>query len=251
MSDLKTYARFRWGALLVSLSAWIVLLAERDSPELCSPLRAGGGWSSPDGSDLRTIAQGHGLMAVAMLAPLLVAPLSFVYQSSFARLRLRLMTLCALGYLALWTAAGVILVAGERFIAAGSSGSWWPALLVGTAALVWQASPWKKACLNRCHRHRPVAAFGLPAHWDAFCVGAEQGFWCVGSCWLNMSWPMLLPAGRSVAMIAIALLMACERLDPGARPAWRLRGFGTALAYLGWLRRRARSRDWAEGAQPV
>ena len=96
-------------------------------------------------------------------------------------------------------------------------------------ALIWQASPFKQRCLNRCHSHRPLAAFGIAADVDALRLGLETGVWCTASCWAAMLFPMLWFQGHFVAMAAVALLMFCERLDPPRTPAWRWRGFGTAL----------------------
>lgn len=235
MSEHENYSRLRWGVLSISLLAWLVLLAAPTPVSLCGPGIAGGDWNPLRMADWVAFAKSWGLMLVAMMGPMLTAPLYFVYVSSFARMRVRLMGLCALGYGAAWVAVAAILATGEVAAKARFPGSWWPALLVGGAALIWQASPWKKACLNRCHRHRPVRAFGLAAHGDAFRVGLDHGFWCVGSCWLNMLWPMLLPSGHLVGMMAVAVLAYAERLDPGAVPAWRLRGFRAACFYLGWI----------------
>jgi predicted metal-binding membrane protein len=63
-------------------------------------------------------------------------------------------------------------------------------------------------------------------------MGFEHGIWCTSSCWAAMLFPMLLPSGHFVAMVAVAVLMFCERLDPPGTPSWRLRGFGTAWCYL-------------------
>jgi hypothetical protein len=83
--------------------------------------------------------------------------------------------------------------------------------------------------LNRCHNHRPLAAFGIAAARDALFMGLSHGRWCVGSCWAVMLLPLLLPDAHVAAMAAVTLLMFCERMDPPATPAWRLRGFRTAL----------------------
>jgi predicted metal-binding membrane protein len=98
-------------------------------------------------------------------------------------------------------------------------------------------SPDKQRCLNRCHNHRPLAAFGVAADWDVFRLGFAHGFWCVGSCWAAMLLPMMLPTGHLAAMAAVSVLMFCERLDPPRPPAWRWRGFDTAVRYGRlWLR---------------
>ena len=142
-----------------------------------------------------------------------------------------------MGFAMAWAAAGAVLAVGEFALKERFPGGWGPLVVIGTLALIWQASPWKKACLNRCHRQLPLAAFGSAAYRDAFRFGFVHGFWCVGSCWLNMLMPMLLPAGHIVGMMAASALAFCERLERGAIPAWKLRGFRTAYYYLGWIRR--------------
>lgn len=244
LATLKTSDRFRLGVLSLSLLAWLFLLTPSAPGHHCSP-----GATLPTGNtfsaeNVSATAKAWGIMLVAMMAPMLTAPLYFIYTSSFTRVRNWLVGLCALGYAVMWILAGAMLATGQLAANARFPGSWWPALVVGAAALIWQASPWKNVCLNRCHQYRPISAFGPSAHADAFRMGVEQGLWCVGSCWLNMLWPMLLPAGHIPAMMAVSLLAFCERLEPAAVPTWRLRGLRTAYLYLAWMWR-ARQRPVA------
>lgn len=243
MPPLQTHHRIALAAGGLSLVAWAALLGGRGPAEYCAASLSGADAGWLQGAALAEVSTRWLFMLVAMLSPLLIAPLYFVFSRSFARLRLRLAVLCALGYAAVWAAAASVLALGELRLAAAFPPSPWPALAVGAAALLWQASPWKQACLNRCHRYRPLAAFGLAAHRDALRLGLEHGVWCLGSCWLNMLWPMLLPAGHHAAMLAVALLMVCERLDPGAPPMWRLRGCRTAISYATWIWRRWAARQ--------
>lgn len=241
MSRLHEYDRIRLGVLSVSLLAWLALLTTSETSPHCAALSAGEEQGPLRVAEMAgAVARGWGLMLVAMMAPMLIAPLYFVYASSFARARARLMALCALGYGAMWTVAGLTLGAAQLVVTVELPASWWPALLAGPAALVWQASPWKKTCLNRCHQWAPIPAFGLSAHSGALRLGLTHGFWCVGSCWLNMLWPMLMPTGHLLAMMAVTVLAYCERLDPVAAPAWRMRGFHTAWLYLKWMSRTRR-----------
>jgi predicted metal-binding membrane protein len=164
-----------------------------------------------------------------MMAPMLVAPLYHIRICAFARRRMRSITLFVTGYGTIWMIAGIAIgivgLAATWFMPQ----SYLPAMIVGLIALIWQASPFKQRCLNRCHSHRPLVAFGIAADLDVLRLGLEQGLWCTGSCWVAMLFPMLLPQGHLMAMAAVALLMFCERLDPPRTPAWRWRGFGTAL----------------------
>jgi predicted metal-binding membrane protein len=194
-----------------------------------------------------SLASDWALMLVAMMSPMLVAPIYHIRISSFARRRTRSIAFFVAGYGAVWMAAGAILlvvaIAAKWFLPQ----SYLPATIVGLIGIAWQASPFKQRCLNRCHSHRPLAAFGFSADFDVFRLGFEHGMWCVGSCWAAMLFPLLLAEGHFVAMAAVSILMFCERLDPPATPSWRWRGFGAALRCLSLLLLRPRydSEPWA------
>jgi predicted metal-binding membrane protein len=168
------------------------------------------------------------LMLAAMMAPVLIQPIQFVRGSSLARRRTRSTLLFVAGYTALWMFAGTVIL--PLAAALGSSGlpPYVPAAAVFFVALVWQCSPAKQACLNRCHALRAVAAFGRTADIDVLMFGATQGVWCIGSCWAWMVLPLLLPSGHIAAMAATAVLIGCERLDGPAPIRWEWRGLGRA-----------------------
>src|SRR4051812_30562821 len=230
--NAQDWARLRNAVLAVSLIAWIAIVLEPRAASCCAANGAGGSLkmlmvANPPGA----LAMDWALMLVAMMAPMLVAPLYHIRISSFARRRLRSMALFVVGYGAIWMAAGVVIVAVELAATWLLPQSYLPAMIAGLIALVWQASPFKQRCLNRCHNHRPLAAFGIAADLDALRFGLGNGLWCTASCWSAMLFPMLLPQGQAhfIAMAAVALLMFCERLDPPKTPAWQWRGFGTTL----------------------
>ena len=139
------------------------------------------------------------------------------------------------GYLACWlgfalVAAGLqisliqpmSMAFAGRFVAAG--------LLI--AAGLYQLSPLKDACLNRC---RSPALFlsrhYRPGHSGAFRVGVLHGAYCVGCCWLLMA---LLFVGGVMNLVWIAgltLLVAGEKLLPGG--LWLARVAGIAMIVWG------------------
>lgn len=231
--NAEEWARLRNAVLAVSLIAWIVILLEPRVSACCSANGAVASWKMLLAANPRgPLAIDWALMLVAMMGPMLVAPLYHIQISSFARRRLRSMALFVAGYGVVWMAAGVVivgLVLASKWLLPQS---YLPAIIVGLIALVWQASPFKQRCLNRCHAHRPLAAFGIAADLDVLRFGLETGRWCTGSCWAAMLFPMLLPNGQFVAMMAVALLMFCERLDAPTTPTWGWRGFGTATRCL-------------------
>lgn len=172
-----------------------------------------------------------GLMLGAMMLPTLVQPLYHIRLSSFSRRRTRASALFVAGYGAVWLAVGSGLLALELAANRLAANAYLPAAGAGLVALVWQAAPVKQRCLNRCHRHQPLAAFGARADWDALRMGLVHGGWCTGSCWAAMLVPLLLVHGHFGAMAAVGLLMFCERLDPPGTPRWQWRGFATACCY--------------------
>lgn len=251
----REYARLRNVVFVITVLAWLVLLWP--APAAMGAARAGGpasvswcGTAMPllvaqsagprraGASPRPRPAQAWGLtwawmgawalMLVAMMLPTLVKPFFHIRLSSFSRRRTRATALFVAGYGAVWLAAGGGLWA--LALAVRSSGVPASLLAVGTGlgAMVWQASPLKQRCLNRCHRHRPLTAFGARADWDALCMGLTHGGWCTGSCWVAMLLPLLLGHGHLWAMAAVSLLVFCERLDPPSTLAWRWRGFETA-----------------------
>ncbi|RAK64586.1 DUF2182 domain-containing protein [Hymenobacter edaphi] len=267
----REYARLRNSVLVVSLLAWLVLLRPAAAPvaygaaappvmSYCSASPAALALTAPAASSPAswttqlTVAQslfgGWALMLVAMMAPLLIQPIYHIRATSFARRRARSTTLFVAGYGGGWLVGGAFLLALELAAGLWAPESYLPAGLVALVALIWQASPAKQRYLNRCHRHRPLAAFGAEADRDALMMGVEHSRWCVGSCWAAMLLPMLLPHGHFAAMLGISVLMVCERLDPPRTPAWRWRGFGTALRYVS-LRLRGPKRSPAPAALGV
>jgi predicted metal-binding membrane protein len=231
----KQYARLVAGVLIVSLAGWVMLLTRSGSASALSSAMCGGSGSlSPESPAL---GLGHQvsnwvLMLMAMMMPTLAPPVYFIWQTSFARLRAMLITLFFSGFGLVWLLVGAALTGAQLAASALAPQSWWPAGVVGLVALIWQASPFKQICLNRCRRHLPLAAFGFAAAWDGFKTGWVHGMWCAGSCWASMLFPMVLPSGHHAAMAAVTVLMFCERMDPAARPAWRWRGFGTSFLWM-------------------
>ncbi|MGV3762576.1 copper chaperone [Parapedobacter sp.] len=160
------------------------------------------------------------LMVLAMMLPKLITPIQYICTRSLRRLRFRLALLFVSGYAAIWFAVGVVMngvILGLNLL---MPMSYVPALVVGIIALVWQFSPLKQRCLNRGHDHRPLAAFGWPAHRDALMFGAAHGLWCVGSGWALMLFPMLLHTGHNVAMLAVTFLMVSEHMEHPKSPRW-------------------------------
>ena len=220
------FGRLRNAVLLLSAITWIVLVVEPGGLGMphCVSMSSAASFQmllamNPPGS----LAVGWALMLVAMMAPVLIPPVRYIHLRSFTHRRARSTAFFLAGYAAVWMAIGCVLLAVELTATSPA-----PACLL-LIALVWQCSPVKQRCLNRCHAHTELAAFGAAADLGALRFGLIHGIWCAGSCWALMLFPMLLPRGHVVAMAAVAVVIFSERLDHPEPPSWRWRGCGTAI----------------------
>jgi len=217
---------------ITSLAAWVVLAINggRLMPSiLCAP---GVFWTALPSTRLdlllvlngpTTVLCSAALMLAAMMLPLIAAPLRHVHERSFARRRGRAMLLFVAGYAMLWmcAASGLELLALATRWAAPTSLACIVAAL--GSAVLWQASPGKQWCLNRCHRRPQLAAFGAAADRDAFGFGLTHGASCVGACWALMLLPLSAAEFHLPAMAVVALFVAAERVERPAPLAWRWR----------------------------
>ena len=233
--DRQLAAGLRFHVLGASVAAWILMLGwpawsgDALPASLCSAGSAA--WLTPDW--LVSAGLGWLLMVVAMMLPMSIPALAHIRLSTFAQDRRRAIALFLGGYGALWLMAGWAMKAIEMLVRNAATDLHLPALAAAAVlALVWQVSPAKQCCLNRCHAHPPLAAFGWPAARDALALGLRHGVWCVGSCWALMLLVLLLPQGHVAGMVAAAVLMFSERLDPPRPPAWRLRGLRPVSLWL-------------------
>jgi predicted metal-binding membrane protein len=196
------------GLLLVSVAAWAALLAMGDE----MPMGAGlwiGAWT---------------VMMAAMMLPS-TSPLVLLYARQSTATSSTLLTA---GYVAVW--AGVGLAAyGIDMRLPDPSNRVVGAVLIGAG--LYQLTPLKTACLKRC---RNPADF-LVTHWrrgrvGALRLGVEHGAYCVGCCWALMG--VLIVAGSmSLAwVVAIALVVAGEKLLPTGQLLGRLGGVGLLVA---------------------
>lgn len=133
----------------------------------------------------------------------------------------------ASGYLAVWTAAGLLAFgaagAGSHF-AAGvldwNRGGRWLAGAALLCAAAYQLTPLKEACLSRCRT--PLGL--MLGSWRSgrlggFRLGVASGAWCAGCCWALMASLFALGV-MSIAWTAlVAAIVALEKVLPWRRVA--------------------------------
>ncbi|HEY6549949.1 MAG TPA: DUF2182 domain-containing protein [Solirubrobacterales bacterium] len=201
------------------------------------------------GSDLGSLSFYVGawvLMMAAMMFPS-IAPMARAYalieRSRHARRGLgepsaEIVAFVA-GYLLTWTAFGIAAYAifdlGRALDVHAFSWDRGGPYLAGGVILVaalYQLTPLKDACLNKC---RSPLDF-LTERWrdgvgGALRLGLEHGAWCVGCCWALMAALFALGVMSVAWMILIAALIAAEKLSPWKMPANR--GIAVLLVVLG------------------
>ena len=235
--DGQEVAQVRNPMLIVSAVAWLLLLADPGGAVMSThePAVHSGAMAAASLHMLlathppASLAVGWVLMLVAMMTPVLISPVGHLRLRSFAYRRARTITLFVAAYAAIWIVLGGVLVAVALAATLSAAQSYLPAAGAALLALVWQSSPTKQHCLNRCHAHPELAAFGVAADIDALRFGTTHGIWCAGSCWVLMLCPMLVPSGQNVAMVAAAVVVFSERLERPRPACWRLRGLGKAM----------------------
>lgn len=223
-------ARVRTPLLLASACAWAILLAGPGHSALLHGAHGAhpahhaqpGPPAAPGDAPWAALALGWAIMLVAMMLPVLGAPVRHVQSRSLWSRRGRAVAAFLAGYGAVWMAAGAVLMAAALALRASPQ----PRLAAGLAAtlvVAWQASPWKQGCFNRLHGHPALPAFGVRADLGAAAFGVAHGFWCVGSCWGLMLLPMLSASGHLAIMALVSLWVWAEQLERAAAAGWALR----------------------------
>jgi len=201
------------GLVLVTVAAWILVIASSGDGDMDMMPSAGayvGSWT---------------VMMAAMMLPS-VAPFALLYargaSSSAAP------GLLAVGYLGVWALVGIPAYALDRALGMDHPTAT-AAVLV--AAGLYQLSPLKQACLRRC---RSPVDF-LVQHWHpglsgAVRLGAEHGAYCLGCCLALMA--VLVVAGGMglIWVVAIAGVVAAEKLLPHGPLLGTIGGIGLVVA---------------------
>ena len=141
------------------------------------------------------------LMATAMMLPgALPAARSISLNGKWKR-RQRGPALFAVGYLAVWSAVGVLLLSAVWLIGPKATS---PLAISGALviAAAWESTRWKRLCLRACHRLRSLPPDGWIADRASVREGIRNGAWCTGSCG-----PMMVPMALAPHSVGLSLML--------------------------------------------
>lgn len=171
---------------------------------------------------------GWTIMTVAMMLPT-STPLVLLFYRMVADRSNRgaLVALLIVGYLVAWAAFGAVVHVASRVLQSLASGNTWLAAhpwasgsSIFLIAGVYQFTPWKYACLDKC---RSPMSF-LVQHWggkrvgvDALRLGFHHGAYCVGCCWSLMLLMFAVATGGLAWMLVLGIVMAAEKNLPWGR----------------------------------
>jgi predicted metal-binding membrane protein len=193
-------------------------------------------WSTADrmagmdmgpGTDLGTLGWFLGVWVVMMAAMMFpsVAPTVALYAQTTRRRGLARPLLFTGGYLLVWSAAGLAAYGVFRLgdgLRGGhlgwDDGGRWLAGGVLAAAALYELTPLKDVCLEKC---RSPLGFIVSSWRDgrsgAVEMGARHGAWCLGCCWALMAALFALGVMSLAWTALVATLIALEKTLPWGR----------------------------------
>lgn len=214
-----------------SLAGWSALTGASTQsalPDFCGSIAgvlSALGWSGVTQAlslDLPGLLQAWLVMLLAMMPLLLAGPMDYLWQRSLPRKRAIALLVFLLGFVSVWTLAGIALtVLSISLKLLANATGWNSVLLVSLVALFWQATPIKQSALNRCHFPPRISAFGWSMVQDCLRYGLIKGSWCIVACWPLMLLPMLVERGHLLVMLVCMIWLVRERQRPGRRALWR------------------------------
>jgi len=178
----------------------------------------------------------------AMMLPSSLPMISLFYQASSGQHRPEIVRIAFVGgYLVVWTAFGVVAVAGDALLHAALHLQ--PGLLdqsermaggVIAVAGAFQFSRLKDRCMDRCrHPGTFLVRYYQPGTAGAFTLGVRHGLFCLGCCWALMLVMFMVGIANLAWMVPLALLMLYEKAGPGGDRV--VRPVGALLLLLGVL----------------
>lgn len=162
------------------------------------------------------------VMTIAMMLPTSLPLITLFDTLTRARPNhIRLVMLLVGGYLAAWALFGVAFYASDYILhqIIGhihwlEENAWMLGALALTLAGIYQFTPLKHLCLDKC---RSPLSF-IAEHWhgqhetqQAFSLGVHHGLFCIGCCWSLMLLMFAVGAGSLGWMLVLGAVMAVEK----------------------------------------
>jgi predicted metal-binding membrane protein len=185
------------------------------------------------------------LMMTAMMLPS-VTPTASLYAKTVQGNRTARIAGLAVGYLAVWAAAGLpaygLAWLASRLTGVHPGAAHVLAVAVFAACGVYQLSPLKDRCLAHCR-----SPLGLLLHYGSYRgrfrdlrVGVHHGGYCLGCCWGLMVILIAVGVMNVAAMVGLAALVLIEKVWRWGPTAGRLAGvaalaLAVATIWLPWL----------------
>jgi predicted metal-binding membrane protein len=234
------------GLLLLAGAAWIYLLymawgmANMDAPAAQFLMPAMRNWGP---GDLLLIFLMWSIMMAAMMLPSATPMVTLFARNAAAQPHhsAALLTVSFVsGYLAIWTAFSAIVTLAQwgllslRLITPmmESANDWLSAGLLISAG-IFQFTPIKNACLNKC---RTPMGFLMtewrPGAYGALVMGLRHGTYCTGCCVMLMLLLFVLGVMNIVWIGILTLVVLLEKLLPEKWGSWSSRAMG--LVFIGW-----------------
>lgn len=207
---------------------------------MCCEMEMPGGWTMSM-MWMRMRGQTWGTSAVSFLLMWLAMMVAMMLPSAlptFLKTRRHWASLSSMasGYFAMWAAAGVgIYALGVAFAAVAMRSESFSravpflvsALLIAAGSI--QFTRWKMTHLSRC-RSPFGCATSCPQHESSFQLGCKQGAACCICCVAPMTIQLALGVMNPLVMIAVATIIAAEKLLPRPALVARFVGISTIIA---------------------
>jgi predicted metal-binding membrane protein len=185
-----------------------------------STVRSMGGMGASPGTDLGALGWFVGIWIVMMAAMMLPAilPTALTFERGVLRGPLTVLVLSGaftVGYLAVWSAAGLVpfvLLRSAGGLLTGPAGRY-AAAAVLVAAAAYQLLPARRACVRRLGAPRVGGGLG------AVRAGLGACGWCLGCSWALMGALVALGLMSLTWMVVVWVLVMAERLLPSSRLA--------------------------------
>lgn len=176
-------------------------------------------------------------MMVAMMFPT-IAPIVLLHRLVMRRQARGLLPTVtfALGYLAMWSIAGVVPLTALLAFRRISHGSTWIELAAGGVLVIaggYQFTRWKQTCLRACRTPLTFLSthdFGTGLH-GTFRAGVSHGLYCLGCCWALMAVLLVVGLMNLTWMVGIAMIFLVEKNSRHGVALTKV--VGTAVIVLG------------------